>query len=130
MVNRLGFIGVLAVMATTALLGAQEVGSPEQPEYKLRVDARLATTDVLVREKHNRTPVTGLAMKDFAVFDNGREERITHFSVVGEDARPLAIVLMLNLWWGYKNNSVQGGDKQIRDRLQEAVRRVVAGLRP
>ena len=130
MQTTLALLGLLLASFSSSSALAQEAGGVSQPEYKLRVDARLATADVSVVAKRAKVPLLGLSAKDFAVFDNGREQPITHFNVVGEDTRPLAVVILLDLWWGYKNNVVQGGDQHVLERLPDAVRRVVAGLRP
>ncbi len=74
--------GVLCLMQT----------SSAQPEPRIVVDTTLVVIPVTVTDPSNRF-VLGLEKQDFAVFEDGVEQKITHFS--GEDA-PLSVGLIVD----------------------------------
>lgn len=114
---------VAALFGLLALAPGSLTQTPsESGAYKLRIATRLATADVLVRDSRSKLPVNGLQKANFRVFDNDREQPITQFDVVSNDTRPLALVLLLDLWWGYAH--------QVSEVLPAAVRQVMAQLRP
>jgi VWFA-related protein len=57
---------------------------PDQADIKLK--AELIQFDVVVTDRDNR-PVTGLKKEDFQLFDNNKEQEITHFSYEESIAR-------------------------------------------
>jgi Ca-activated chloride channel homolog len=67
----LGLIGILSANA----LAAQE------PVYSMRVDVGLVSLDVTVMDPQNQ-PVTSLRERDFAVYEDGEEQEIKHFSAL------------------------------------------------
>jgi Ca-activated chloride channel family protein len=63
-----------------------------QTEPRIVVDTTLVVIPVTVTDPSNRF-VLGLEKEDFAVFEDGVEQKITHFS--GEDA-PLSVGLIVD----------------------------------
>jgi VWFA-related protein len=57
---------------------AQAPNSSKQPSYTLRVDSRVVLTDVTVTDKQGN-PVTGLAVSDFRILDNGKPQKLASF---------------------------------------------------
>ena len=108
---------LLGILSFTPAVQVQAQPAPKA--YKFHLETRLATADALVRDNRTKSPVDGLHVADFKVFDNSRELPITHFSV---DKRPLAVVLLLDLWWGYA--------RQVREVLPESTRRIVSQFQP
>jgi VWFA-related protein len=78
----------LAIACITPLICAAQ----EAREYNLRSDATLVQIPVSVTDPQSRF-VLGLEKRDFHVLEDGKEQKITHFS--GEDA-PLSIGLLLD----------------------------------
>lgn len=72
---------VSAVLAFLALaLAAMAVSAQETPQLpRISVSTRLVQMDVTVRDKNG--PVADLAKDDFVVFDRGKPQRISLFSV-------------------------------------------------
>lgn len=81
------FVFAAAVIAPLACLA-----QPAEKEYSLRADTTLVLVPVSVTDPQNRF-VLGLDRRDFHVLEDGKEQKITHFS--GEDA-PLSIGLLLD----------------------------------
>lgn len=67
-----------------------------QAPEAFRAESRLVTLDVTVRDKRTGSRVDGLRVQDFQVLDNGKAQRITHFSAPGT-APPLALFLVFDL---------------------------------
>jgi VWFA-related protein len=65
-------LGVLSISSIAALLGAQD--------QVIRVNTRLVEVDVVVRNKNG--PVADLTKDDFTVFDQGKPQKISSFTVV------------------------------------------------
>src|SRR5579863_3053748 len=64
------------VMAVLAVLAASGMAAQDDV---IRVNTRLVEVGVVVRAKYG--PVTGLTKDDWAVFDNGKPQRVEAFSV-------------------------------------------------
>lgn len=72
---------IIALLSTSALLIAgQQANPPAQPETStIRVSTRLVEVDVVVHDGNN--PVAGLTKDDFTLFDRGKRQDISFFSV-------------------------------------------------
>ena len=79
------------LIAPTAVLCLIQISSA-QTEPRIVVDTTLVVIPVTVTDPSNRF-VLGLEKEDFAVFEDGVEQKITHFS--GEDA-PLSVGLIVD----------------------------------
>jgi VWFA-related protein len=64
------FIMILGILAASGMASQDDT---------IRVNTRLVEVGVVVRDKNG--PVTGLTKDDFAVFDNGKPQRVEVFSV-------------------------------------------------
>lgn len=76
-----------ALLAVGAILAAQQVEEPI-----LRVTVRLVQIDAVVTDKHGNN-VPNLTRDDFKLYQDGKEQAITHFSYVdvpGVETRPAA----------------------------------------
>src|SRR3972149_5215999 len=65
------------------------LGDPDA--YRMRVDVQLVLVEAFVRDE--RGPVDNLAKEDFRLFENGAEQKISHFS---RDELPLAVALVVD----------------------------------
>lgn len=65
------------------------LGDPDA--YRMRVDVQLVLVEAFVRDE--RGPVDTLAKEDFRLFENGVEQKISHFS---RDELPLAVALVVD----------------------------------
>jgi len=61
-------------------------------DFKIKLDVNLVTVDVLVRNSRGNV-VDGLRAEDFLVYDNGIQQRLSHFS---KDQLPIAIALIID----------------------------------
>src|SRR5215470_11250227 len=61
------------------MLGILAVRGMASQDETIRVNTRLVEVGVVVRDKNG--PVTGLTKDDFALFDNGKPQRVEVFSV-------------------------------------------------
>jgi VWFA-related protein len=98
---RLNLVSVLAIFAVLAApLRAQDRKVPS-----INTTTRLVQLNVVVLDDHRR-PVSNLSQNDFEVFDNGREQKLSHFSVSSSPAgtRPAAAPLVVT------NRSGQPGE--------------------
>ena len=88
---------ILALLAATLVvpLHAQDRQAPV-----IRTTTRLVQLNVVVLDNHRR-PVSGLSQDDFVVFDNGLEQKLSHFSVastaVSGARSPAAPLVLRNL---------------------------------
>jgi len=84
-------------------LSARRIGgvSPERvqvepaaagQDFKIKLDVNFVSVDVLVRNSRGNV-VDGLQKDDFLVYDNGVQQRISHFS---KDQLPIAIALIID----------------------------------
>ncbi|MEP6913480.1 MAG: hypothetical protein ABI923_12035 [bacterium] len=89
--------------------GAQQSSKPpgQQPgaikqrdpiEDVVRVNTRVVFVDTLVRDKKTGVAVTDLPLESFQVLDDGKPRQLTYFSREGLARRPLALVLVLDLY--------------------------------
>ena len=87
-------LGGAAPCFTAQSPDATELSTKEtEPDYKLEVERNLVQVRVVVRDSRGRT-VGNLRKEDFQLFDNGKPQSISHFSVEAEQAphAPLAPV--------------------------------------
>jgi VWFA-related protein len=68
----------LLIMSLPNSARAQAPNSSNQSPYTLQVDSRVVLTDVTVTDKQGN-PVTGLAVSDFQLFDNGKPQKLASF---------------------------------------------------
>src|SRR5436190_24097429 len=61
------------------------------PAEVLKVDVDLVTVDALVLQKKTARIVGGLKQEDFAIYEDGAKQEITHFS---QDTLPLSVLLL------------------------------------
>ena len=104
-----------------AFFGTVAISVAAQEPTTLHVESRLATADVTVLDKRTHVPVENLTAADFRVFDNDHPQPITRFSLVGKDDRPLAVVLLVEVF---------GYDTDVNAKLPGDARLAFAHLRP
>jgi VWFA-related protein len=63
-----------------------------QPEV-VKVDVDLVTVDALVLQKNTARIVGGLRKEDFAIYEDGAKQEITHFS---QDSLPLSVLFLID----------------------------------
>lgn len=73
-------------------------GLSQEPGDIVRLNTRVVQLDVLVKDIRTGQPVEDLTASDFQVFDDGRPRALTYFSREGERRRPLALVLVIDMW--------------------------------
>jgi VWFA-related protein len=101
---------VLSVAGMLAILLAESAVSlrgQEHPVPVVRTTTRLVQLNVVVVDKQGK-PVSNLTQEDFQVFDNGSEQKLSHFSVssvVVPNVRPAASPLLVT-------NRPQGGQDE------------------
>src|SRR2546422_1470861 len=71
--------------------GAPVQQAPDNAQGKIKVRVNLVSTPVTVRDAKGEM-VVSLNQSDFRVFDNGVEQRVSHFDVGGD---PLSLVLLI-----------------------------------
>src|SRR5438105_2958741 len=78
---------VLAILAAaiSAFAAAQKVGP--LPPLTAQVEVHVVNVDVSVTDKSGR-PVLGMTKDDFEIFEDGRPQRVSNFSVVSGGAPP------------------------------------------
>src|SRR5216683_2308948 len=65
----------------------------------VRVRTRVVFIDTLVQDKKTGAPVADLTRENFEVLADGKPRTLSYFSRAGEGRRrPLALVLVLDLW--------------------------------
>lgn len=88
---------VILLLLACALSRAQQAPAPKQstpePETTLKVDVKLVNVYVTVTDAHG-APVGGLKKENFAVQEDGREQKISVFDK--ESALPLSIALAID----------------------------------
>jgi VWFA-related protein len=84
--RRVTFVAAVALMGTSVVAqqGAEQ-GTPQQPRPTFRSAARLVELSIVVTERDGK-PVTGLAAGDFAIFDDGKPQKVAFFSIEGAAA--------------------------------------------
>src|SRR6266849_1617402 len=95
--------GAICVVFAEAVRGQPPVGpitpkpgtpvqqAPDDARGKIKVRVNLVSTPVTVRDTKGEM-VVSLNQSDFRVFDNGVEQRVSHFDVGGD---PLSLVLLI-----------------------------------
>ena len=78
----LSIVGILSLLL--ALL-AVPLPAQNRDVPVIRTTSRLVQLNVVVLDNHRR-PVNDLSRDDFEVFDNGREQKLSHFSVASARA--------------------------------------------
>lgn len=66
--------------ADTEAPGTAPANSQNNPQFRLRVESNLVVVRVVVRDSQGR-PIETLQKQDFRIFDNGKEQNISQFSV-------------------------------------------------
>nr|MDQ3821451.1 VWA domain-containing protein [Acidobacteriota bacterium] len=84
----------------------------------VRVDTNLVSLNVSVYNGRLRTYVGELEQKDFAIFDDGREETVTHFAATNA---PFDLVLLIDL---------SGSTAKKRDLIRKTTERFIGAARP
>lgn len=67
--------------------------TPESDAEVVKVDVDLVKVDALVLKKKTATAVSGLKREDFAIYEDGAKQEITHFS---QDMLPLSVLLVID----------------------------------
>ena len=80
------------VMPPRAITSAQE------SEEIVRVNTRVVFIDTLVRDQKTGAPVRDLSSENFQVLADGKPRTLSYFSREGLGRRPLALVLVLDLY--------------------------------
>ncbi|HWS85496.1 MAG TPA: VWA domain-containing protein [Pyrinomonadaceae bacterium] len=75
--------------------------APPGPEEVVRTRTRVVFLDALVKDRKTNEPVRGLRPKDFQVLDDGRPRPLSYFTREGDSRRPLALLLVVDLWSVY-----------------------------
>lgn len=99
--------------ATTLFDGREAV-----EDEVIRVETNLVSLDVSVYSNRQRTHVSTLEQKDFAVFEDGREESVTFFA--NTDV-PFDLVLLIDL---------SGSTSGKRELIRQTTRRFIEAARP
>ncbi len=92
---------------------AEEVGEGDV----VRVETQLVSVPTVVTDRNGR-PVTGLHAENFAVFEDGRPQRVTNFSTT---EAPFEIALLLD---------TSGSTREELGLIREAAKAFVGALRP
>ena len=100
--------------AASGLFDGEAVGEDEV----VRVEANLVSLNVSVYSNKLKKHVSTLGQKDFAVFEDGREEAVTFFATTDV---PFDLVLLLDL---------SGSTAGKRDLIRQTTRRFVEAARP
>lgn len=100
--------------AATTLFDGQEAAEGEV----IRVETNLVSLNVSVYSNRQRTHVNTLQQKDFAVFEDGREEAVTFFA---NTSVPFDLVLLIDL---------SGSTSGKRDLIRQSTRRFIEAARP
>ena len=80
-----------ALMALTAILCVHPAGAPAQskPQTVIRTETRLVSVDAIVRDKQGRF-VRDISARDFRVWEDGKEQPISAFSLETSGRTPEA----------------------------------------
>jgi Ca-activated chloride channel family protein len=89
-----------------------------QPPVNIRSTVDLVLADTLVLDRIKGTPVGGLTVDDFVLYENGVGQQISYFS---QDQLPLSLLLLVD----------RGGCLDpFNDQVREAIRAILRGLKP
>ena len=87
--------GILTAFSAAPGLGAQQApGAPTQggePAFQLRSERNLVVVRVVVRDPNDGAAVANLTKEDFQLFDNGKPQEISQFSVE-HPGQPVSVV--------------------------------------
>lgn len=72
---------------------APSTATPSPAVDVVKIDVDLVTLDALVLQKNTARIVGGLKRPDFAVYEDGTKQEITHFS---QDSLPLSVILAID----------------------------------
>ncbi len=102
-VKLFSLICLLALPACVTLAQERTVMLPrttsaQESEEIVRVNTRVVFVDTLVRDKKTGQPVRNLSLNNFRVLDNGKPRELSYFSREGLTRKPLALVLVLDLF--------------------------------
>ena len=89
---KLTFLTLCLIQAMNA--AGRETGR-DTPTFQS--ESKVVTVDVMVRDLANRKPVGNLSRDDFRMRIDGKERQISYFRHDGDDRRPLAMLIFLNL---------------------------------
>jgi len=100
---------LLLLAAAPALVSWTYIQGPkhEAQDEPLKLSTQLVVVDAQVISKKTGAPVNGLTEHDFALYEEGVKQQITHFS---KDTLPLSIVLLLDV-----SGSVTAAIREVRD---------------
>jgi VWFA-related protein len=107
--NSLGIISAIGLIAATPLgaIAPSAASAYSQHQAILRVTTRLVVVNVVVRDKKGE-PIQGLTQDDFNLFDGGRPQKISFFSVQsGQSLQQSLQLLPANT---YSNRASRQGD--------------------
>jgi VWFA-related protein len=74
-------------------VGASDAPAPAKDEETVKVDVDLVVLDALVMQNKTGRVVGDLKREDFALFEDGVRQEITHF---GQDTLPLSVLLLID----------------------------------
>lgn len=94
--NRSPWVPLLLALSALSFGQARRLPDPDDAEPIIRVNSRLVTLDVSVTDRRTGGRVDGLTANEFEVKDEGKAQKITHFSAA-EAAAPLALYLVLDI---------------------------------
>lgn len=72
---------------------AKSTSTPPPGPEVVKVDVDLVKVDALVLQKNTARIVSGLKKEDFAIYEDGAKQEITHFS---QDSLPLSVLLAID----------------------------------
>lgn len=108
---------IIAQLMTLVALSLHAGGqTPAGGEQVVRLRTDLVRVDVLPVRKETGRPLAGMGREDFAVFEDGVAQTITHFS---QDQLPASVLLLVD-----RAGCVNPFDEQIRAATIEALRRL------
>jgi VWFA-related protein len=104
-------LAITVVVCSVVVAHAQErprtvggAGKPEVlpgPEEVVRTRTRVVFLDALVKDRRTNEPVRDLRPENFQVLDDGRPRALSYFTREGDSRRPLALLLIVDLWSVY-----------------------------
>jgi VWFA-related protein len=92
--------------ANTALLQTAPVEPAPRPNFVLGTTSRLVQVNVIVRDRHGE-PVRDLKKEDFGVYDNGKLQQISSFSIHSNALPPSAPALPPNTFTNWPEQKSQ-----------------------
>ncbi|MDE3200013.1 MAG: VWA domain-containing protein [Acidobacteriota bacterium] len=81
---------MLLAVASAVFVRAQSAATADQAQFVIKANADLVLTNVVVRDKKTGEVVRGPTQKDFKIYENGKQQRISSFDFQSvEMATPL-----------------------------------------